>query len=77
MYCSSGMSIAQYQTDYEKLHAPKSDKGASFDGLYEDPGAKTVLLSGMLDNKLRRVNPIFCVRYDYLARAKAFFRKPK
>ncbi len=77
MYGGSGMSIAQYLTDYETLHAPQSDKGAGFDGNYPDPGHKTCLLSGVLNNRLRRINPIFCVRYDYLARAKAFFRRPK
>lgn len=75
MYCSAGLSISQYSSDYQNLHAPESDKGATFDGYYADPGHKTVLLGGMLGSRLRRVNPIFNVRYDYLARAKAYFRK--
>lgn len=77
MYCSAGLSIAQYQSDYERLHAPESDKGATFDGFYEDVGYKTQILGGLVDNRLRRINPIFNVRYDLLARAKAYFRRPK
>lgn len=75
MYGGSGLSIAMHHSDYENLHAPTSDKGASFDGNYSGPTEKTIFLGGVLDNKLRRINPIFCVRYDYLARAKAYFRK--
>jgi hypothetical protein len=36
-----------------------------------------LILGGMIDNRLRRVNPVFNVRYDYLARAKAYFRREK
>jgi hypothetical protein len=57
------------------LHAPDSDKGANFDGNYKDNEDHTLILGGMIDNKLRRVNPVFNVRYDYLARAKAYFRQ--
>jgi prenyltransferase beta subunit len=77
MYCSAGLSLSQYQSDYENLHSPESDKGASFDGLYPDQGHKTVMLGGILENRLRRIHPIFNVRYDYLARAKAYFRTKK
>jgi hypothetical protein len=75
MYGGSGLSISQYLSDYQNLHAPESDKGKDFNGKYANPEDKTVLLGGVLDNRLRRINPIYNVRYDYLARAKAFFRK--
>ena len=76
MYCSSGMSISQCESDYERLHAPESDKGANFNGIYtDDEDDKSVLLAGVLNNRLRRINPIFNVRYDYLAKAKAYFRR--
>jgi hypothetical protein len=60
------------------LHAPESDKGANFDGIYKpDEEDKSLVLGGLVDNQLRRVNPVFNVRYDYLAKAKAYFRKQK
>jgi len=74
LYGGTGLSISQYKSDYENLHGATSDKGATFNGLYENPESKTVLLGGMMDNLLRRIHPIFNVRYDHLARAKSFFR---
>ncbi len=77
MYGGSGLAISQYTSDYERLHAPESDKGSTFDGNYKEGGDHTLILGGMIDNRLRRVNPVFNVRYDYLARAKAYFRREK
>ena len=37
----------------------------------------TTLLGGILDNKLRRIHPIYNVRFDYLERAKEFYRSAK
>jgi len=34
----------------------------------------TVLLGGIIDNKLRRLHPIHNARFDYVEKAKAFFR---
>jgi hypothetical protein len=34
---------------------------------------KTVLLSGIKKNLLRRINPIFNLRYDKLAKAREYF----
>lgn len=31
---------------------------------------KTNLLSGFLDNKLRRMHPVYNVRYDFVAKAR-------
>ena len=74
MYASSGTSIAQHLSDYDFLHAPESDKGANFDGNYKDDQNKTIHLAGNDKNKLRRINPVFNVRYDLLAKARAYFR---
>lgn len=74
VYSLAGMSISQYASDYESLHAPDSNKSENFDGNYNDPLYKTILLAGEGNNKLRRINPVFNVRYDFLARAKAYFR---
>jgi hypothetical protein len=36
--------------------------------------SKTNLLSGHLDNKVRRMHPIYNVRYDLVAKAKKYFK---
>ena len=35
------------------------------------------MLAGVEKNRLRRINPVFNVRYDLLAKAKAYFRGKK
>ena len=35
---------------------------------------KTSALGGILDNLLRRINPIYNIRYDYVNKAKAFYQ---
>ena len=39
--------------------------------------SKTNLLSGHLENKVRRMHPIYNVRYDFVAKAKAYYRQAK
>jgi hypothetical protein len=48
-----------------------NDKG-EFEDLEHE---KTAMLAGIIDNKLRRMHPIHNARYDYIEKAKAFYRK--
>jgi hypothetical protein len=82
----AGCSIAQHLSDYENLYENK-DFARKFDGNYRntplaDPNdpheidfEKSHLLSGMLDNKLRRIHPIYNVRFDYVHKARDYFRQ--
>ena len=90
-YGLSGCSFAQHKSDFQNLHANTPHSIAfteKFDGNYanqdwesttEDPAEKefrhTSMLAGILDNKLRRFHPIFNARFDYVAKAKSFFRQ--
>ena len=77
IYASSGLSIMQHKSDYSNLHAPDSFMGKNFDGIYPEDqiSEKTCLLGGIERNLVRRINPVFNVRYDYVAKAKAYFRE--
>mmetsp|Transcript_2801 Transcript_2801/g.2625 ORF Transcript_2801/g.2625 Transcript_2801/m.2625 type:complete len:152 (+) Transcript_2801:963-1418(+) len=46
-------------------------------GSKQEPQDKTILLSGLYSNLLRRMNPIFNVRYDKLAKAKHYYYEKK
>jgi len=51
-----------------------------FDGNYKDSKGeidfeKTSLLGGIMDNKLRRMHPVYSVRFDLLEKAKAYYRQ--
>ena len=35
----------------------------------------TNLLGGILNNRLRRINPIYNVRFDYIEKARAYYRR--
>lgn len=85
-YGLSGCSFAQHKADFKTLH----DKGASefrakFDGNYTEKNQegdfgeaefdKTSMLGGIIDNKLRRMHPIHNARYDFIEKAKAYYRK--
>ena len=37
----------------------------------------TTMFAGVLSNKLRRLNPVFNVRFDYVEKAKAYYRSKK
>lgn len=82
-YGLSGCSFAQHKSDYKQLHVDKEFR-KNFDGNYslnekgeyEDlEHEKTSMLAGIIDNKLRRMHPIHNGRYDYIEKAKAFYRK--
>lgn len=86
-YGLSGCSFAQHKSDYNQLHGT-SESAAEFrktfngnysvnsQGEYEDmEHDKTAMLAGIIENKLRRMHPIHNARYDYIEKAKAFFRK--
>ena len=87
-YALAGCSLAQHKSDYANLHAPTEHAknfALNFDGNYsnteladpKDPEeiefTYSCLLSGLLSNKLRRIHPIYNVRYDYVLRARAHF----
>ena len=78
-YASSGLSIAQSKSDFMALHSGIEgvDVSSEFDGIYKDtdPSEKGVFLAKNTSNRVRRINPIFNVRYDYLARAKSYFNQ--
>jgi prenyltransferase beta subunit len=90
-YALQGCSIAQHKSDYEKLFSktPESlEFRSQFDGNYsslateeQDPEEAdfqhTSLLSGLLNNKLRRIDPVYSVRFDLLEKAKAYYRAKK
>ncbi len=64
-------------TDYNALHSKveEVDISDNFDGVYrEETKQGGVFLAGTSSLRLRRINPIFNVRYDYLAKAKAYYR---
>lgn len=53
----------------------------TFDGNYSTSSEfeeiehdKTSMLGGIIDNKLRRFNPIHNARYDYIEKAKSWYR---
>lgn len=77
MYASSGLSIIQHSSAYDHLHAPNSNKGEGFDGLKPSEKDKEVLLGGIERNRVRRVHPVYNVRYDYVAKAKKYFKDKK
>ena len=65
------MSLSQYKSDYENLHVLEETE--NFNGRYKDNVSKSVLLAGIEDNQLRRIHPVFNVRYDKLAKAKDYY----
>ena len=87
MYGMAGNSVAQHKSDYKTLHANTEEARqfrTTFDGNYfgydedgcmrEEEHEKVSILAGILDNKLRRINPIHNARFDQIEKAKAFFR---
>ena len=80
-----------HKADYHSLHAETQDTAdfrAKFNGNYsirqnedddfmEIEHERTSMLGGIIDNKLRRMNPIFNCRYDYLEKARAYYRQKK
>jgi len=87
-YALSGCSIAQHKSDFDNLHAKTEHAKQfrrNFDGNYshmckegEDPTEvefeNTALLGGILDNKLRRMHPIYNARYDLVEKARDYYR---
>lgn len=89
-YGLSGCSFAQHKADYNTLHAKTEDAHnfrTQFDGNYsqrnqegdfeETEHDKTSMLGGIIDNKLRRMHPIHNARYDFVEKAKAYYRNLK
>ena len=89
MYSLAGTSIAQHKSDYQRLYGEGSEAfRASFTGNYSesiDPAASqedkdnadaqmTNLFANVFENRLRRIHPVYSVRFDYVERAKAFYR---
>ena len=85
MYGMAGNSVAQHKSDYKKLWAKGQEAfRAEFDGNYygrdedgclkEEEHEKCSILAGIIDNKLRRINPIHNARFDQIEMAKAYFR---
>ena len=93
MYSMAGCSIGQHKADYATLYAdtPEAKKFRThFKGNYKDmQEAKegedsddiefdnTHLLGGVLDNKLRRINSIFCARFDYIEKTRDYYRQKR
>jgi len=78
-YSLAGCSIMQHKSDYENLYGPNANT-ENFNGNYkndEEDFEKTSLLNGLLNNKLRRIHPIYNVRYDLLSKARNYFRNKK
>lgn len=89
MYSLAGTSITQHKSDFERLYGPDSQPfRASFTGNYGEAladGASqedrdnadaqmTNLFCGVFENRLRRIHPVYSVRFDYVERAKAYYR---
>ena len=90
MYSMAGCSVAQHKADYATLYADTAEAQhfrAHFKGNYKDMQEtkegedsddiefeKTALLGGVLDNKLRRINTIYCARFDYIEKTRAYYR---
>ena len=80
MYSMAGCSVGQHLSDYENLYSGTENCKnftKQFDGNYseEETKAKTSLLGGVENNKLRRMNSIFNGRFDYVEKARAYFRE--
>jgi prenyltransferase beta subunit len=88
-YGLAGCGIAQHKSDYENLHADTEHAkqfSQNFTGNYEDmvqgeeqkkeiEKSKTVMLGNEEGNKIRRMHPIYNVRFDYAAKARAYYRQ--
>ena len=64
---------AKFNGNYAEC-LPEDPKLLSEEQKSEIEFERTNLLCGELGNKLRRLNPIFNVRYDHLSKAKTYFR---
>jgi len=71
-YSLAGLQVAQHKSDYENLYG--SEKGWSFDGVYGTISDKFVDWGNFPESKLRKIHPVFGVRFDLLHKAKTYFK---
>ena len=80
MYSLAGCSVQQYKSDYETLYSGTENSKAfikDFNGNYSEAEqkGKTALLGGVEGNLLRRINSVYNARFDYVEKARSYFRE--
>ena len=66
--------VREFRASFNGNYADSLGEGATEEDRDYVEAKMTNLFGGVLDNKLRRINPIYAARYDYVEKAKAYFR---
>ena len=67
----------EFRAAFDGNYGNMLHKDASMEERDKAEADMTTMFAGVLSNKLRRLNPVFNVRFDYVEKAKAYYRNKK